>query len=109
HGEQCGGEVKLGQGLKQMPDLLVKMLSGNLGQTKEIAPLANPDDDGNTGGEADDDRIGDEFDDAAHAGQAEQQQHHTRHQGGDLQAFDAVLGGDGGKYDDEGAGRTGDL
>src|SRR3990167_10203708 len=92
-----------------MPDLLVEMLAVDLGQTEEVFPLADPDDHPDPGGEADDHRRRNEFDDRAEPGDAEQQQHDAGHHGGDLQAIDAVLGGDARQNHDERPSRPGDL
>ena len=92
-----------------MPEFLVEMLAQRGRHAKEILPLPDPDDDADTGGETDNHRCRDEFDDVAHARHAEQHQNDPGHQGGDLQAVDAVLGGDGGQDDDESASGSGDL
>ncbi|MNF76621.1 hypothetical protein D3C84_587380 [compost metagenome] len=87
----------------------MEMPRTDLGQTEKILPLPDPDDHPDPGGEADDHRIGDELDDGAEAGDAEEQQHGAGHHGGDLQAVHTVFGGDPRENHDEGAGRSGNL
>lgn len=57
---------------------------------REIAQLARKDDHGDTGGEADRDRIGNELDVGANAQEARGDQDHARHHGGENDAVDAV-------------------
>ncbi|MCY1424035.1 hypothetical protein D9M71_397660 [compost metagenome] len=101
--------MQLRQRLQQVPELLVEVLAAGRRQAEEILPLADPDDHPDAGGEPDDDWRRDELDDRAQAGDTEQQEDDARHDGGDLQSIDAVLGGNSGEDDDEGAGRPGDL
>ncbi|MNN31671.1 hypothetical protein D3C81_1453680 [compost metagenome] len=108
-GQRGGHEMQLRQRLQQVPELLVEMLAADRRQAEEVLPLADPDDHPDAGGEADDDRRGDELDDRAEARHAKRQEDDAGHDGGDLQPVDAVLGGDPGEDDDEGAGRPGDL
>ena len=78
-------------------------------ESEEILPLADPDDDGDTGRETDDHRVRDEADHATELREAHRQQDEPGHQRRDLKPCDAILGRYAGKYGDERAGRSGNL
>jgi hypothetical protein len=105
-----GRRIQRRQRLQQSRELLVEVYAGRGGlQAEEILPLADENNDANAGGEADDHRVGYVFDHRSETRRAQAQQHHTRHQRRQLQAGDAMLGGDDRQHRDEGAGRSGDL
>ncbi|CPQ89308.1 Uncharacterised protein [Bordetella pertussis] len=107
---QCGGgQVQLRQAVHELPQFFMEVRAGRGGQAEEILPLAYPDDDADPGGEAHDDRRWDVLDDGPQPGRAQRQQDAAGHQGGQLQARHAMLGGDAGQDDDEGAGGAGNL
>ena len=58
--ERSGGGVQSGQGLKQVPQLLVEVCAADCRKAEEVLPLADPDDDADPGSEAGDHRIGNE-------------------------------------------------
>lgn len=89
--------------------LLIYLLNSDFRQTKKVLPPPYPDDHADTGGKTYDDRVRNIFDDHAHAGQAEQQQHAAGHHCRDLQTGYAVLGSNTGEDDNKCTGRTGDL
>ncbi len=92
-----------------MPEPLVKMLPGHCRKTQKVSPLADEDDDADSGREPDDHRGRDEADHGAHAGNPHEHQHRPRHQCCGLESGDAVARGDAGQYGDERPGRSGDL
>ena len=76
---------------------------------EKIAELRAGDGDGDSVGEADDDRARDEFHGGAQSGGAEDHQKHAGHQRAHVEAVDAVLRDDAVHHDDEGAGGAADL
>ncbi|MNS93428.1 hypothetical protein D3C72_1276040 [compost metagenome] len=107
--QRGGGRVPLRQRLQQVPEFFVEMLAGDRRQTEEIAPLADKDDHADASREADDHRRGNEPDHAAQPRQPHRQQDQPSHQGGDLQAVDAMARGHGGQHHDKRAGGPRDL
>ena len=59
-GERGGDRIELRQCVEQLPQFLVEVLALHRRQPEEILPLADPDDDADAGGEADDHRVRDE-------------------------------------------------
>ena len=78
-------------------------------QSEEIFDLGAGDQNGDAVGEADDDRPRNELHRRAHAGRAQDDEHHARHHRAHEQAVDAVYGDDAGDHHDERAGRPADL
>src|SRR5690606_24218367 len=95
-------QMQSGEGLDQMPELLMKMFYARINvQAEKVFPLTDKDDDGNTAGETDDNRVRDVFDNAAKTGQAHDQQNGAGHQCGYLQALNAIFGRDTSQNDDK--------
>ena len=78
-------------------------------QAEEVLDLGREDGQGDTAGEAHDDRVGDIFDDRAQMEHAHQDQEGTGHEGRDRETAHAVLLDDSVDDDDEGTGRAADL
>ena len=78
-------------------------------QPEEIFYLGAGDQDCDAVGESDHDGTRNELDGRAHAGEAQNDQHHAGHHGAHEQAIDAVHGDDARDHDDEGAGGPADL
>ena len=60
-------------------------------EAEQILDLRGEDRHGDTAGETDDDRVGNEFDDRPQAEESQQDQEYARHDRGDGQSLDAVL------------------
>ena len=86
-------------------------MSGDIAQpeTEEIVDLGREDGQRDTGSEADNDRIGDEFDDRAESEHAHQQENHTGHERRDRKPVETELGYDIIDDDDKCACRAADL
>src|SRR5690606_31347180 len=104
-----GGDMKLGQHLQQLPQLFVKVLAADGGQAKEVTPLADPDNDANTRGKAEDHRGGDKLYNCAQPRQTQQQQYNPCHHRRQLQTGKAVFGGYPRQDDNKCPRRPGDL
>ncbi len=78
-------------------------------EPQEFTDLACKDDDGDAGGKADGDRIGNELDVVTEPEEAAGYQNHTGHGGCQKQTVDAVPRHRGAHENDEGAGRPADL
>ncbi len=78
-------------------------------QAEEIFDLSTGDDDGDAVGEADDHRTGDEFHGAAEAGDAENDEYDSSHEGAEVQAIEAVFCDDAVHDDYERSGGAADL
>ena len=101
--------MQLRHHLDEVPKLVMKVIAADGGQTEEISPLADEDDHTDASRETHDHGRRDELDDATQTGNSHQYQHDPRHERGDLQSCNAVLGSNAGQNDNEGAGRTRDL
>ena len=78
-------------------------------QSEKIRPLPHKNNDTYASGEAGNHRRGNELDHPAQAQRAHQRQHHPRQERGNLQAGDAVRGGDTAQDGDKGASGPGNL
>jgi hypothetical protein len=86
--------VKVGKRADRTEQFLVKMLTDDALQAEEVLPLARPDDHRDTGGETDDDRVGNELDDRTQSRRTEQRENDAGEHRRELQACHTVLGGD---------------
>ena len=78
-------------------------------EAQKVLDLQGCDDDPNTGGEPNDHRIGDNFDQTTKACQSHQHQNYASHEAGDQQTADAVLVDNRQQHHHERRGRTRDI